>query len=113
MAAPLLLVVVRRPETDRALRSSGRGDQPSQRLEDLIQLLVVSAEPLSGLSLKLFEPILKRRVGGGRAAQLDERSHDLDIDGNRALAAQHPRKHGYALLGEDVGGVATPAPAGL
>jgi hypothetical protein len=53
-----LPVVVRKPETDRALRPSGRGDQMSQRLEDLIQLLVVLAEPRSGLSLKLSEPLL-------------------------------------------------------
>jgi len=51
----------------------------SQRLEDLIQLLVVPTEPRSGPSLKLFEPIFKCRVGGGRAAQLDERPRMISI----------------------------------
>jgi hypothetical protein len=76
-------------------------------------LLVVSAEPRSGLSLKLSDPLLERGVGSRRAAQFDERPHDLDIDGDRTLAAQHARKHGHALLGEDVGRVAPPSPAGL
>src|SRR5436190_2585976 len=98
-----LPVVVRRPETDRALWSSGRGDQLSQRLEDLIQLLVVSAESRGALSLKLFEPLLECGIGGRRAAQLDERPHDLNIDHDRTLATQYPRKHGHTLLGEDVG----------
>jgi hypothetical protein len=84
-----LPVVVRKPETDRALRSSEREDQLSQRLEDLIQLLVVSAEPCSSLSLKFSEPLLERDIGSCRAAQLDQRPHDLNIDGDCALATQH------------------------
>lgn len=83
-------VVVGWPEADWALRSSGRGDQLSQRLEDLIQLLVVPAELRDGLSLKLSEPLLECGVGSRGTAQLDERPHDLDIDGDRALATQHP-----------------------
>ena len=38
-------------------------------------------------------------------------AHDLDVDEDRALAPQHARQHGDALLGEGVGGVATPAAA--
>ena len=85
MGAPLL--VVRRPETDRALRSGRRGDQLSQCLEDLIQLLVVPTELRGGLSLKLSELLLECGIGGCGTAQLDKRAHDLNIDGNRTLAA--------------------------
>jgi hypothetical protein len=80
MAVPLP-VVARRPETDRALRSSGRGDQLSQRLEDLIQLLVVSAEPSGGLSLKLSEPLLECGIEARIISILTT---------IRALATQHP-----------------------
>jgi hypothetical protein len=40
----------------------------------------VPTEPRSGLSLELFKPVIKPGVGGCRTAQLDERTHDLDID---------------------------------
>jgi len=49
--------------------------------------------------------------GAGDTPQLDKRPHDLDIYGNRPIAAKDPGEHGHTLLGEDIGRIAAPAPA--
>lgn len=42
-------------------------------------------------------------VGVYQAAQLDEGTHDGNVDLDRALGAQHAGEHGDALLSESVG----------
>lgn len=37
--------------------------------------------------------------------ETDEGAHDLDVDGDGAVAAKHAREHRNALLGERVGPV--------
>lgn len=69
--------------------------------EDLVQLLVVLVEPLSHSSLKLVQPFRERRVGAGNAAELDEGPHDLDVHGDRSIAAKDAGEHRDSLLGEN------------
>ena len=48
-------------------------------------------------------------IGFERLAQLHEGAHDRDVHLHGALAFEHARKHGDALLGEGVGQMARPA----
>ncbi len=88
-----------------------RRDQLPQDLEDLIQVFIVLAQLRTRLSFQLIEPFLQRRVARRLTSQLDERPHDRDVDSDRAIAPEDPGEHRDSLLGEDVRGVATPAPA--
>jgi hypothetical protein len=82
------MVVLGQPEPHPALWPGRWGDQLAQGLEDLAQLLVVLAELCPGLPLEFLEPLLECGVGGRSAAELNERPHDLDVDGDRPLAPQ-------------------------
>lgn len=82
-----------------------------QRFEDLFQLLVMLIKPSGHLSLQVIKPLLKRFIGARNTAKLNERPHDRDVDGDRPVTAKNPREHRYSLLGEDIWGVPTPAPA--
>lgn len=68
------LLVIRRPEPDRALRSNRRADELPKGLEELIQLVIVPPELRRRLALELLQTLLQRRVGVGDAPQLDRTS---------------------------------------
>lgn len=81
-----------------------------ERLEDLIQPLVMLVEPFTHLALDLLQSVLEGRIGTGDAAQLNKCPHDLDVHSNRSIAAKDPGEHCDSLLSEDVRLVAAAAP---
>lgn len=82
-----------------------------QRLEKLAEVLVVLAQPSPNVEFQLVKPLLQLLNRTGSASQLDERAHDLDVDGDGPIAAEHPGEHCHSLLGENVWRVATAATA--
>jgi hypothetical protein len=97
--------------TDGAFRTRRRRDELPQCLEDLAKLLVVLTQARADVQFHLIEPLLELLEGTGNAPQLDERTHDLDVHGDRSVTAKDAGEHCHALLREDVGLIAAAAPA--
>src|SRR5262249_25601118 len=91
------------PEPDRPGPLRVRSHQLANRVEHDADLRVV-------LLLERLELALEVGVRLEQLPQPYERTHDLDVDLDRALAAQHAGEHRDALLGERVWIVATAAP---
>jgi hypothetical protein len=62
-----------------------------QGIEDLGQMVVVLAQPLSHLALYFVKALLEDR-GVSHPAQREERPHDLNVHGNRSVAAKDARE---------------------
>lgn len=91
LAEASLLLILADAEADRSLRPSRGRDQLSQRIEDLAELLIVLAEASADVQFHLLKSLLQPLDGTSDAAQLDERSHDLDVHSYGPVAAKHPR----------------------
>jgi hypothetical protein len=62
------------------------GSQLFEDFEDRDQVLLVLGELAVGLLFKLLDPLLDLLEVDGRAADLDEGAHDLDVHRHSALA---------------------------
>lgn len=101
-------------KSDGPALGSGWVHELADRREDGGDGLIVGSELLLETRLELIEATGERPVRGEEFAHAHEGPHDLDVDGDGALAAKHRGEHGHALLGEDVGQVlAVLAAAGL
>src|SRR5262249_48822681 len=87
-------------ESDAPPWTGRRAHQFPDRLEHDAELRVV-------LALHLADLPHQGRSRPQHAPHPDERAHDLDIDANGPLAAQHARQHRDSLLGEGVRNRAT------
>ena len=72
-------------------------------VEDDAELRVV-------LRLQLVESANEIGMSGEYLPKSNERSHNLDIDGHRPIAAKNAGKHGDALFGEGLWPFAATAP---
>jgi hypothetical protein len=77
------------PETRPGASVERWPDELPQRLEELIQLVVVLPEFRCRLALELLQPLLQRRVGASNAPQLDERPHDRNVHGDGSVASEN------------------------
>jgi hypothetical protein len=106
----LLLAEVSR-EADASALGRGRVHELTNGAQDRGDGFVVSGEIPVESGFELIEAPAEFAVRSKQLAHPDERSHDLDVDGNRALAAQSRGKHRNALLGEGSGRLARTTPA--
>ena len=67
--------------------------------------LIVRGELFVEPGLELRESPSQLFVRAEQLAQLHEGTHDLDVDGDRAIAVEYRGEHCHALLGEGIGQV--------
>lgn len=101
-------------EADGTGLGRGRVHELADRLENAGDHLVVIDKLATNACFEFLEPPCELLVGSEQLAHARERSHDLDVDRDRALALEHGRQHGNALFGKRMGQILTvPSAAAL
>jgi hypothetical protein len=92
-----------RAKPNRSRLQACRRHQPPDRVEDYLEVAVVSL-------LERFQLPSELRIGCEHPAQSHEGPDDLYVDAYSALALENPGQHCYSLLSERVGSITTASP---